>query len=135
MTSFSCYDVTILVELLNVGMSRIIAQLCMVTLNSFKPSVIEKVAPSLARFVILTVANQHRAFHNLDYPHSQKEKNRKSKEKEKHDASFLNLGLEKNVKILKKKWIRLTLRFQKNLHREQSANKTHPSSRGQRNET
>ena len=95
MTSFSCYDVTILVELLNVGISRTIAQLCMVTLNSFKPSVIEKVAPSLARFVILTVANQHRAFHNLDYPHSQKEKSRKSKEKEKHDASFLNLGLEK----------------------------------------
>ena len=106
-------DVTNLVELLNVGISRIIAQFGMVTLNSFKPSVIKKVAPSLARFVILTVANQHRAFHNLDYPHSQKEKVENRRKRKNMTNHFWTWVCNKKIWNSEKNWIRLTLRFQK----------------------
>ena len=84
------------------GISRIITQVAMVTLNRFKPSVIKKVAPSF-RFVILTSTNQHQVFHNLDYPPLEKENRRKRKNMT-HDFSTF---------IFSKKWIRLTLRFQK----------------------
>ena len=65
-------------EFLKVGISRIITQVALVTLNRFKPSVIKKVAPSF-HFVILTSANQHQVFHNLDYPPFEKENRRKRK--------------------------------------------------------